>query len=90
MAISGYDMPIRLRREAMEKYRRRYRDIREDRDMTQQQVAEYLGMKQPQYSRYERGVSDMPASAVCRLADLYDTSTDYLLGRTSNSKYKPR
>ena len=74
----------------MEKYRRRFRDIREDRDMTQQQVAEYLGMKQPQYSRYERGLSDMPASVVVRLADLYNTSTDYLLGHTTNSKYKPK
>lgn len=74
----------------MEKYRRRFRDIREDRDMTQKQVAEYLGMKQPQYSRYERGLADMPATAVCRLADLYDTSADYLLGRTSSSRYKPK
>lgn len=73
----------------MEKYRRRFRDIREDRDLTQQQVAAYLGMKQPQYSRYECGLADMPASAVARLADLYDTSADYLLGHTSNSKYKP-
>lgn len=74
----------------MQKYRRRYRDIREDRDMTQQQVAQYLGMKQPQYSRYERELAEMPASALVKLADLYDTSTDYLLGRTSNSRYKPR
>lgn len=74
----------------MEKHRRRFRDMREDRDMTQKEVAEYLGMKQPQYSRYERGLADMPAKAVGLLADLYDTSADYLLGRTSNSKYKPQ
>ena len=63
------------------KYIKRIRDFREDNDMTQQQVAEYLGMKQSQYSRYERGYRDIPTDVLIKLAELYKTSTDYLLGR---------
>lgn len=59
----------------------RIRELREDSDMTQQQVAEYLSMKQPQYNRYERGFRDIPTDVLIALADLYDTSTDYILGR---------
>lgn len=64
----------------------RIRDLREDRDMSQQEVADYLGMKQPQYSRYERGVRDVPTDILIRLAKLYKTSTDYILGLTNCSK----
>ena len=60
---------------------KRIRELREDGDMTQKQVAEYLGMKQPQYNRYERGFRDIPADVLIALADLYKTSTDYILGR---------
>ena len=49
--------------------------------MKQKQVAEYLGMKQPQYNRYERGFRDIPTDVLIALADLYKTSTDYILGR---------
>lgn len=63
-------------------YYRRLRDLREDHDMTQQQVADYLGMKQPQYFRYEQGYRDLPTDILIRLADLYNTSTDYILERT--------
>ena len=60
---------------------KRIRELREDSDMTQKQVAEYLGMKQPQYNRYERGFRDIPTDVLIALADLYKTSTDYILGR---------
>ncbi len=60
---------------------KRIRELREDSDMTQKQVADYLGMKQPQYSRYERGFRDIPTDVLIALADLYKTSTDYILGR---------
>ena len=60
---------------------KRIRELREDSDMTQQQVADYLSMKQPQYNRYERGFRDIPTDMLIALADLYETSTDYILGR---------
>ncbi len=60
---------------------KRIRELREDNDMTQKQVADYLSMKQPQYNRYERGFRDIPTDMLIALADLYKTSTDYILGR---------
>lgn len=60
----------------------RIRDLREDHDLTQRALAEILGMPQPQYNRYERGLRDIPTDILIQLADLYHTSTDYLLGRT--------
>ena len=66
----------------MDNYYRRLRDLREDHDRTQVEVAEYLGMKQSQYSRYERGLRDLPTDVVIRLARYYNTSADYLLGMT--------
>ena len=64
----------------VDNYYPRLRDLREDHDLTQQQVADYLGMKQPQYSRYERGLRDIPTDVLIRLAELYKTTTDYILG----------
>lgn len=64
----------------MYNYYPRLKDLREDHDFSQQFVAEYLQMKQPQYSRYERGVRDTPTDVLIRLAALYHTSVDYLLG----------
>lgn len=61
---------------------RRIRDLREDHDLTQRQVAEYLGMTQPQYFRYERGYRDIPTDVLLALAEYYHVSVDYLLGRT--------
>ena len=52
----------------------------------QQAIADYLGMKQPQYSRYERGLRDIPTDVLIRLALFYKTSTDYILGLTDHSK----
>lgn len=53
--------------------------------MTQQQVADYLKMKQPQYNRYEKGYRDIPSDVLIAIADLYNTTTDYILERTDNS-----
>ena len=61
---------------------RRIRDLREDRDLTQKQVAQMLGMSQTGYSKYETGENDIPTIVLIKLADFYQTSTDYLLGRT--------
>ncbi len=65
-------------------YYPRLKDLREDRDFSQRYVADYLSMKQPQYSRYERGLRDVPTDILIKLAKLYDTSTDYILGLTNN------
>ena len=70
----------------MDNYYRRIRDLREDSDLTQQQFSERLGMKQSQYSRYERGHRDIPTDILIKLAFLYGTSTDYLLGVTDERK----
>lgn len=70
----------------VDNYYRRLKDLREDHDLSQKFVADYLGMKQPQYSRYERGLRDIPTDVLIRLAQLYKTSTDYILGLTNNSK----
>lgn len=71
---------------AMDNYYPRLRDLREDHDLSQQQIADFLGMKQPQYSRYERGQRDIPTDILISLAKLYKTSTDYILGLTNDSK----
>lgn len=65
-------------------YYRRVRELREDRDLTQRQVAAILNMPQPQYYRYEQGYRDIPTDILIQLADLYNTSTDYILGRTND------
>lgn len=70
----------------MDNYYPRLKDLREDHDFSQQYVSEYLNMKQPQYSRYERGLRDIPTDVLIRLAELYDTSTDYILGLTNIPK----
>ena len=61
---------------------RRIRDLREDRDLTQTQIARLLGMSQTGYSKYETGENDIPTAVLIKLADFYETTTDYLLGRT--------
>lgn len=70
----------------MNNYYPRLRDLREDHDLSQKTVAEYLQMKQPQYSRYECGLRDIPTDILIRLAELYKTSTDYILGLTNDSR----
>ena len=56
--------------------------MREDNDMTQAALAKLLGMSQTGYSKYETGENDVPTQILIKLADLYGTSVDYLLGRT--------
>ena len=63
-------------------YYKRIRELREDHDLTQTQVAAYLSMKQPQYNRYERGLRDLPSDILIALARLYGTTTDYILNLT--------
>ena len=65
-------------------YYKRIRELREDHDLTQRQVAEMLNMTQPQYFRYEQGYRDIPTDLLIRLADYYAVTTDYILGRTEN------
>ena len=65
-------------------YYRRIRELREDHDLTQAAVSRHLGMKQPQYFRYEQGYRDIPSDILIQLADLYETSTDYILGRADD------
>lgn len=65
---------------------RRIRDLREDHDLKQRQVAEYLNCSQQVYSNYELGQRDIPTDILIRLADFYKVSVDYLLGLTSNPK----
>ena len=57
-------------------------DLRTDNDLTQQQVADYLLCNRQVYARYERGLREIPVSMLIKLADLYKTSVDYILGRT--------
>lgn len=61
---------------------RRIRDLREDKDLSQTEIAKYLGMSQTGYSKYETGENDIPTQILIKLADYYNTTTDYLLGRT--------
>lgn len=61
----------------------RLRDLREDSDLTQKQLAEMLGMSQTGYSKYETGENDIPTAILIKLADYYETTTDYILGRTN-------
>lgn len=67
-------------------YFQRLKDLREDRDLRQKDIAEYLGIPQTVYSRYERGFQTLPPEHLLKLATFYNTSTDYILGRTHNSK----
>lgn len=64
----------------------RLRDLREDRDLLQRQVAERLRCSQRVYSNYERGERDIPTDILIRLSEFYDVSVDYLLGLTNNPR----
>lgn len=63
-------------------YCRIIRNMREDADLTQTQVAQILGTSQTMYARYERGANELPIRHLLTLCDLYQVSADYLLGRT--------
>ncbi len=64
----------------------RIRDMREDHDMTQKQVAEFLLCDQSLYSKYERGEREIPLNMMVKLAQLYQTSVDYLAGLTDDCR----
>lgn len=64
----------------------RLKDLREDKDLVQKQVAGYLGIDQRVYSNYEMGKREIPTRFVIALAKFYNTSTDYILGLTDNPK----
>lgn len=64
----------------------RIRDLREDRDLKQSTLANMLGISQTLYSKYEIGTCSLPLDILIKLARLYQTSIDYLLGETNNPK----
>lgn len=68
----------------------RIRNLREDKDLTQKNIAEHLKMSQTGYSKYETGENDMPTHVLIALARFYNTSVDYLLNETDVKKPYPR
>ncbi len=65
---------------------KRIRDLREDHDLNQTEIAKVLGMSQTGYSKYETGENDIPTAILIKLAKYYKTSADYILGLTDNPK----
>ena len=65
---------------------KRIRDLREDKDLSQAQIASILNISQSTYSRYESGYLDVPSEVLIALSRFYDVSVDYILGRTDNPK----
>ena len=65
-------------------YFRRLKDLREDNDLKQSEIAEFLGIQQTVYSRYERGFQNIPLEYLIKLSEFYKVSTDYILGLTDN------
>ena len=68
----------------------RLRDLREDRDLSQQAVAELLHIRQNTYSQYETGRRQIPIALLIQISEVYETSEDYLLGLTNETKPYPR
>lgn len=66
------------------------RDLREDKDLKQRELAEVLNCSQRIYSNYERGEVDIPTQVLIKLSEFYNTSVDYLLGLTDEKKPYPR
>ena len=64
----------------MQAYVKRIRDLREDHDKTQQEIADYLGTSQTMYARYERGANELPIRHLILLCKYYNVSADYILG----------
>lgn len=65
----------------------RLKNLREDKDLTQSDIAKLLFITQQQYSLYENGYREIPVTALSLLADFYNTSVDYILGRTDDPKF---
>ena len=66
---------------------KRIRDLREDRDLTQQKMGEILSCSQRVYSNYERGELDIPTEILIKLADFHNVSVDYILNRTDKKDF---
>ena len=64
----------------------RLRELREDRDYTQKEIADFLHVKQNTYSQYENSIREIPIDLIIKLADYYNVSIDYLLSQTDNPK----
>ena len=75
-----------IQKGAYKMYFQRLRDLREDMDMNQTEIAKILHTSQTVYSRYERGFQTIPVEHLLILADFYQVSTDYILGRTNNKR----
>ena len=71
-------------------YFQRLKDLRDDKDLSQAEVAGLLNIRQTVHSRYERGAQTIPLQHLLKLADFYNTSTDYILGRTNQQKPYPK
>jgi transcriptional regulator with XRE-family HTH domain len=71
-------------------YKQRLRDVREDKDLKQKHIAEYLQVHQTTYSDYELGNVNIPVTVLHKLADYYGVSVDYLLGRTNIKQPYPK
>ena len=69
-------------------YMKRLRDLREDHDRTQQEIADYLGTSQTMYARYERGANELPIRHLVALCKYYNVSSDYILGLSYNKSIK--
>ena len=69
---------------------KRIRDLREDRDLNQSEIAKILEMSQTGYSKYETGENDIPTAILIKLANFYNTSIDYLFGETDQQKRYPK
>lgn len=65
---------------------RRLRELRDEKDLTQTEIAKMLGMSQTGYSKYETGENDIPTDVLIKLSNFYSTSIDYILGQTDNKR----
>lgn len=89
MSITYFKLFYNNIKEVIKMYER-IRNLREDRDLTQKQIGQLLNMSQTGYNQYEIGKNDIPTKILLKLADFYNTSTDYLLGRTNEIKPYPK
>lgn len=71
-------------------YFKRIKDLREDKDLYQKQIAELLTITRQQYGLYETGKREIPVDLLIKLADIYSTSVDYIIGRTNEKTPYPR
>lgn len=81
-----YTKKRRRKRDMNYPYLKRLRDLREDHDKTQQEIADLLGTSQTMYARYERGANELPIRHLIKLCDFYHVSADFLLGRTDSAQ----